>query len=91
MLTLTNLLLSESLLSNFPNKNALLTEVSFCATINGLPLKRIICVMEKEVNGRFNTITATTSRIVFKYLFFQMSKTNSPKCPKFKLFLGCVV
>ena len=45
--------------------------------------------MEKEVNGRFDTITTTTSRpyrivkIVLKFLFFQMTKTNSEKCPKF--------
>ena len=79
---LANLLLSESLLSDFPNKKVLLRKLSFCHIWvswtyyieNGLSFKRIICVMEKDVNDRFDTITTTTSRlyrileILFKFL-----------------------
>ena len=82
MLMLANLLLSESLLSDFPNKKVLFRKLSFCHIWvsgtyyieSGLSFKRIICVMEKDVNGRFDTITTTTSRvyrildILFKFL-----------------------
>ena len=45
--------------------------------------------MEKEVNGRLDTITATTLKvyrnlkILFKYMLFQMTMTNSKTCMKF--------
>ena len=73
MLALKNFLLSGSLLSDFPNKNGLSREVSFCAhnvwvcrtyyIENRLSFKRISCVMEKEINGRLDTITTTTSKL----------------------------
>ena len=49
--------------------------------------------MEKVVNGRLDTITTTTQevyrvlKIVFKFVFFEMSKTNSNTCKKFNSLL----
>ena len=45
--------------------------------------------MEKVVNGRLDAITITTQevyrilKIVFKFVLFQISKTNSNTCKKF--------
>ena len=86
MLTLMTFLLSESL-----------KEVSLCATIFGserilietVCLRNVFCIMEKEVNGRLDTITATTLKvyrnlkILFKCMLFQMTMTNSKTCMKF--------
>ena len=58
--------LSESLKSNFSNKNVLITEVSLAKIFSKnicLFLKRIICTMKKEINGRPSTITTTTQRV----------------------------
>ena len=66
-------LLSESLKSDFLNKNVLIAEVSFCAKIFGSiegiflffkkgPLLRcMVCVMETKMNNRLDTITTTTT------------------------------
>ena len=87
MLALITFLLSESL-----------KEVSLCAKIFGsverilfktVCLRNVFCIMEKEVNGRLDTITATTLKvyrnlkILFKYMLFQMTMTNSKTCMKF--------
>ena len=63
---------------DFPNKNVLKTEVSFCARsfrsierisfIKFLSLKCIICAIEKEVNGGLITVT-TTMQSVKSYKF----------------------
>ena len=46
----------------------------------GLPLKPIICAMEKEVNGRLDALTTATLQrvyrileVVFNFVFFQMT------------------
>ena len=46
--------------------------------------------MEKEGNGRLDTLTTTTLQrvyrileIMFKFMFFQMTKDNSKTCKKF--------
>ena len=51
-----------------------------------MPLKRIICAMEKGVNGMLDTVNTNTQKdhkilvTVFKFMLFPMTSTNSKTC-----------
>ena len=87
-------LLNESSESNLPRNKILIAHFLFvpisksrkCIRIKGPVFENIIGAVKNKVKERLNTINKATQRlcrsleIVFKFVLFQITKTNSKTC-----------